>query len=87
MTLFVGHDESEERVKIICHDDEVRAGFVSSKSVYGELVGREVVLDFLDSILRVYTSAICIVDNLHWQCHIGKKTAVPIIGKVGYIWE
>ena len=87
MTLVVGHDDPEERVKIIRHDDEVRACFVSPKSVYGELVDREVILDFLDSILRVCTSAICIVDNLHWQCHIGNETAVPIIGKVDYIRE
>ena len=57
MTLVVGHDKSEERVKIIRHDDEVRAGFVRPKSVYGELVDRKVVFDFLDSILRVSTFA------------------------------
>ena len=43
MTLIGGHDEPEKRVKIICQDDEVRAGFVRPKSVYGELVDRKVV--------------------------------------------
>ena len=51
MTLVVGHDEPEERVKIICQDDEVRAGLIGPEPVYGELVDRKVVFDFLDSIL------------------------------------
>ena len=69
MTLLgVDDGMSEETDEVVCHDDKGVAGFGSPKVLGRELVSREVVLDFLDSVLRVCPSAIEVVNGLCRQC-------------------
>ena len=64
MTLL-GIDDSmpEETDEVVRHDNKGVAGFGSPEVLGRELVSREVVLDFLDSVLRVSPSAIEVVDQ------------------------
>ena len=55
--LRIDNGMSEETDEIVRHDNKGVAGFGSPKVLGREFVGREVVLDFLDSVLRVSPSA------------------------------
>ena len=69
MTLLgIDDSMSEETDEIVCHDNKRVAGFSSPEVLGRELVSREVVLDFLDSVLRVCPSAIEVIDGLCRQC-------------------
>lgn len=62
MTLLgIDDSMSEETDEIVCHDNKRVAGFSSPEVLGRELVSREVVLDFLDSVLRVCPSAIEVI--------------------------
>ena len=54
--LGVDDGMSEETDEVVCHDDKGVAGFGSPEVLGRELVGREVVLDLLDPVLRVSPS-------------------------------
>ena len=49
--LRVDNGMSEETDEVVRHDNKGVAGFGSPKVLGREFVGREVVLDFLDSVL------------------------------------
>ena len=88
MTLL-GIDDSmpKETDEVVRHDNKGVAGFGSPKVLGREFVGREVVLDFLDSVLRVSPSAIEVVDGLCGQCQRSDEAAVAVVPQFGYVRE
>lgn len=78
---------SEETDEVVCHDNKGVTGFGSPEVLGREFVGREVVLDFLDSVLRVSPSAIEVVDGLCGQCQRSDEAAVAVVPQFGYVRE
>ena len=78
---------SEETDEVVRHDNKGVADFGSPGVLGRELVSREVVLDFLDSVLRVSPSAIEVVDGLCGQCQRSDEAAVAVVPQFGYVRE
>ena len=85
--LRVDNGMSEETDEVVCHDNKGVTGFGSPEVLGREFVGREVVLDFLDSVLRVSPSAIEVVDGLCGQCQRSDEAAVAVVPQFGYVRE
>lgn len=87
--LLVGIDQSmsEERHEIVCHDYKVSTCLCRPKVVGDKVVDGEVILQFLNPVLRIRSSAIRIVYNLCRQSEIGDKTAVTVSAEIVPVLE
>lgn len=69
---------AEQRHEIVCHDYKVSTCLCSPKVVGDKVIAGEVILQFLDPVLRIRSSAIRIVYYLDRKDEFGDKTAVTV---------
>ena len=86
---FVGVDQrmTEQRHEVICHDYKVSACFRCPEVVSHKVVNGEVMLQFLDPVLRIRSSAVQVIYNPGRQAEIGDKTAVTVSAEIVLVPE